>query len=105
MSTPTPEQLRAWADDPAESGMVPMHPNTVRAIAFHIEELADRVKLPSDEMAPLDRLRHVFRMNGYSEEATESAIAEAVWVRAGGAPLASVRATIAAIDAALKEPR
>jgi len=39
MSKPTPDDLRQWADHPAASGMVPVHPETLRWLAARIREL------------------------------------------------------------------
>lgn len=33
------DQLRAWADHPAANHMVPIHPDTLRAVADEIERL------------------------------------------------------------------
>lgn len=38
---PTPNELRAWAAAPAGSGFVPVHPTTLRAIAFELEQAQD----------------------------------------------------------------
>jgi len=36
---PTPEELRAWADNPAANGIVPVFPATLRNLAEEIERL------------------------------------------------------------------
>jgi len=36
---PTPNELRAWADNPAANGIVPVYPVTLRNIAAELERL------------------------------------------------------------------
>jgi hypothetical protein len=47
VSTPaiTPALLREWAADPAASGTVPVHPDTLRAIADKLEGAIDKERL------------------------------------------------------------
>lgn len=33
------KEFRAWANSPAESGFVPVHPNTLRTVADELERL------------------------------------------------------------------
>lgn len=43
MSKPTPDDLRKWADNPAASGMTPVHPETLRWLAKQVETLTAKV--------------------------------------------------------------
>lgn len=53
MSKPTPDDLRKWADNPAASGMTPVHPETLRWLADRLEALTAKVDEAQDATVAL----------------------------------------------------